>query len=347
MPRHSATQQPSWLRPRFVVAFAVATAGLVTAAWLPTRNDSADAAERTRSTDSFRSRSLPAFADEFRGRRGSTVDPGRWALRTDRVDGDLRFSDSVRNARLDGDGNLVIVLRGEEDDSFSSARLVSRGALRGRSGHVEARIKVPGGEGLQPAFDLVATDRGRGALHLLTDPVTDDDFHTYAVDWRPGEFVVSVDGRPVRRETTAGVDTGQPFKLALSLTVTDRGERADLPARMVVDSVSFSGREASAEPTKPPAPTPTTTPTTAPVDPPATPPTEATTAPTTEAPTAAPTTPSAPPSKAPAAKAWAPFTDYVAGQLVTFKGVEYQVQETHTALPGWEPTALPALFKKA
>ena len=37
---------------------------------------------------------------------------------------------------------------------------------------------------------------------------------------------------------------------------------------------------------------------------------------------------------------------YVAGQLVTFGGVEYQVQETHTSLPGWEPTALPALFKK-
>ena len=340
MPRHSAPQKPSWLRPRLVVAFAVATAGLVTAVWLPTRNDSADAAERTRSTDSFRSRSLPAFADEFRGRRGSTADPVRWALRTDRVYRNLRFSDSVRNARLDGDGNLVIVLRGEVDDSFSTARLVSRGTLRGRTGHVEARIKVPGGEGLQPAFDLVATGRGRGALNLLTEPVGDEDFHTYAVDWQPGEFVVSVDGRPVRRETTAGVDTGQPFRLALSLTVTDRGERADLPARMVVDSVSFSGADASAEPTKPPAPAPTTTPstapTTAPVDPPAT-------APTTEPPTAAPTTPPAPP----AAKAWAPFTDYVAGQLVTFKGVEYQVQETHTSLPGWEPTALPALFKKA
>ena len=40
------------------------------------------------------------------------------------------------------------------------------------------------------------------------------------------------------------------------------------------------------------------------------------------------------------------FELYVAGQLVTFKKVEYQVLETHTSLPGWEPTALPALFKK-
>jgi hypothetical protein len=52
-----------------------------------------------------------------------------------------------------------------------------------------------------------------------------------------------------------------------------------------------------------------------------------------------------PTSEAPRATQWAPFTNYVAGQLVTFKGVEYQVQQAHTALPGWEPSVLPALFK--
>ena len=113
MPRHSAPQQPTWLRPRLVVAFVVATAGLVTAVWLPTRNDSADAAERNRSNDSRRdndrerNRSLPVFADDFSGKRGSTVDPAKWALRTDRVGGGLQFSQSTRNARLDGDGPLA------------------------------------------------------------------------------------------------------------------------------------------------------------------------------------------------------------------------------------------------
>jgi hypothetical protein len=52
--------------------------------------------------------------------------------------------------------------------------------------------------------------------------------------------------------------------------------------------------------------------------------------------------PSEPP--APDVTAWAPFTDYTAGQLVSFKGVEYRVQETHTSLPGWEPPKLPAVF---
>jgi hypothetical protein len=356
VPRHSAPQQPSWLRPRLVVAFVVATAGLVTAVWLPTRNDSADAAERNRNSDSRRSsRSLPAFADDFSGRRGSTVDPGKWTLRTDR-DGGVRFSESVRNARLDGNGNLVIVVRGGDDDDATTARLYTRGTLRGTAGRVEARIKAPGGRGLRPVFELVSAAKpGSDKLNVLAEPVTDDDFHTYAAEFKPGEITLSVDGVQVSRETRDGLDTGQPFRLALSLVLDDDGrEQADLPARMSVDSVSFSGADASAEPTTPPATVPTKPPATQPTatTPPAT--TPPATPPTSEPPTVAPTTtppattkpPTTPPTTAPAAKAWAPFTDYIAGQLVTFKGVEYQVLETHTSLPGWEPTALPALFKK-
>jgi hypothetical protein len=323
-----------------VVAFVVAAAGLVTAVWLPTRNDSADAAERNRTDDSRRSRTLPAFADDFSGRRGNTVDPAKWSLRTDRDGDGPRFSASTRNARLDGEGNLVIVLRGEDNDNLSTARLYSTSKLSGARGHVEARIKAPAGEGLRPAFEIVDADR-QGSLNVLADPVADGEFHTYAVDWQPGEAVVSVDGREVKREK---VDTRRSFRLALTLTVDDDRTAADLPARMVVDSVSFSGEDASAEPTKPPASSPpaTSPPATSPpvTKPPATEPTKTSPPPTSPAPTA----PSSP--APPATPAWAPFTDYVAGELVTFKGIEYQVQETHTSLPGWEPTALPALFKK-
>jgi hypothetical protein len=349
VPRHCAPQQPKWLRPRLVVAFVVAAAGLVTAVWLPTRNDSAEAADRNRSMYGSMSRSLPAFADDFSGRRGSTVDPAKWALRTDRIDRGLQFSPSVRNARLDGEGNLVIVLRGEDNDAFSTARLYSRSTLRGTSGHVEARVKAPAGEGLRPTFEIVSALRPEaGALNLLAEPITDDNFHTYAVDWKPGELIFSVDGSQVRRESLAGFDTGRPFRLALSLSADDR-DRVDLPARMTVDSVSFSGADASAEP-EPSAPTPPsaeppTTPTTRPTSAPSTkPPASEPTSPPTTAPT--PTPPTSPPTSAPAAPQWTPFTDYVAGQLVTYKKVRYQVLETHTSLPGWEPTAVPALFKE-
>jgi cytoskeletal protein RodZ len=89
------------------------------------------------------------------------------------------------------------------------------------------------------------------------------------------------------------------------------------------------------------SPSASESPSPAPSESPTTPPT---TEPTTAPPSTTPPT-TAPTSEAPKATEWAPFTDYVAGQLVTFKGVEYQVQATHTSLPGWEPTALPALFK--
>ena len=77
---------------------------------------------------------------------------------------------------------------------------------------------------------------------------------------------------------------------------------------------------------------------------------EAPTAPATEPPTSEPPVVTAPPSTAPTTAApevtaWAPFTDYTAGQLVSFAGKVYQVQQTHTSLPGWEPTKLPSLFK--
>jgi hypothetical protein len=71
--------------------------------------------------------------------------------------------------------------------------------------------------------------------------------------------------------------------------------------------------------------------------------TEPTAAPTTE-PTTAPPAP-IPTVTAPAATPWKPFIDLTAGQLVSFGGKIYQVQQTHTSLPGWEPPKLPALFK--
>lgn len=43
---------------------------------------------------------------------------------------------------------------------------------------------------------------------------------------------------------------------------------------------------------------------------------------------------------------WKKFTDYRAGQYVTYQGRTYRVRERHTALPGWQPSRVPALFQK-
>jgi chitin-binding protein len=78
--------------------------------------------------------------------------------------------------------------------------------------------------------------------------------------------------------------------------------------------------------TQPPQPTQPTTP------PPAT---------TTKPPT--PTTPQQPPA---AGKAWAAGTAYPLGSEVMHDGVRYRIIQRHTALPGWEPPATPALWQK-
>ncbi|GAA3107053.1 fibronectin type III domain-containing protein [Streptosporangium carneum] len=46
-----------------------------------------------------------------------------------------------------------------------------------------------------------------------------------------------------------------------------------------------------------------------------------------------------------AAAAWAPYTAYTAGTVVTHNGVNYQCLQSHTSLPGWEPDRVPALWK--
>jgi beta-glucanase (GH16 family) len=134
-----------------------------------------------------------------------------------------------------------------------------------------------------------------------------EDFHTFAVDWAPGRIVWSVDGDEFLR---SGRSFGDTFTPALSVTVGgDRAGRPDdgtrFPQRMLVDFVRVAADEAAEEP-------PATTP-----------------------PTAQP----------PAAEPWKPFRLYRAGDRVGFDGITYEVRETHTSLPGWEPPALTTLFK--
>ena len=102
-------------------------------------------------------------------------------------------------------------------------------------------------------------------------------------------------------------------------------------------------------PTQPPTTAPTSDAPTSPppsTTPPSTEP-PVTTPPTTEPTTAPPPTTEPPTTEPPAPKVepWAEFTNYEAGDLVKFKGDTYEVLAAHTSLPGWEPTALPALFK--
>jgi beta-glucanase (GH16 family) len=183
-------------------------------------------------------------ADEFDGPAGSAPNPGIW-----RYDlggggwgnGELEvYTDSRRNSALDGNGNLVITARREADGSYTSARLTSQGTYTAQYGRIEARIRIPRGQGIWPAFWMLGADlpqvgwpacgeidvmenigREPGSVHgtvhgpgysgaegisgtaTLPSGAFADDFHVYGVDWRPGSISWTVDGAVYRTVTPA------------------------------------------------------------------------------------------------------------------------------------------------
>lgn len=120
------------------------------------------------------SSTAPVWHDEFDGREGSAPDSSKWWAN---VGGDgwgnnelQYYTDSTRNAALDGDGNLVITARHDQDDTidcqgepceYTSARLLTEWKFSRQYGRFESRIKVPEGDGLLPAFWLLGDDISR------------------------------------------------------------------------------------------------------------------------------------------------------------------------------------------
>ena len=199
------------------------------------------------------------WADEFDGPPGSSPDPTRWGY--DLGDGvaagnagwgnqELEwYTDDAANVAHDGQGNLVITARMADESlecyygpcRYTSARLLTRDRFDVEYGRVEARIKVPTGVGLWPAFWMLGTNigtvswpasgeidvmenvgrqpnllygtlhgpgysgsKGYGSTSLMDEPLADD-FHVFAVDWEPGRITWTVDGRQYHQATPADV----------------------------------------------------------------------------------------------------------------------------------------------
>ncbi|GAA3494525.1 glycoside hydrolase family 16 protein [Streptomyces prasinosporus] len=194
------------------------------------------------------------WSDEFDGPAGSAPDPGKWTLETGgsgNGNHELQYyRDSRDNAALDGDGNLVITARKNTDTGlqcwygpcqYTSARLNTAKTFTQAYGRFEARIKVPRGQGMWPAFWMLGNDLGtagwpnsgeidimenvgyepgvvHGTLHgpgysggggigaaytLPGGASFADDFHVFAVDWSPEKITWSVDGRTYQTRTPA------------------------------------------------------------------------------------------------------------------------------------------------
>ncbi len=222
----------SLLRPRSLVLAAVAAAGLATALVLPSRSDTAEAAIGG-----------ITWQDEFNAPAGAPVDRSKWRFETGGGQNGNNerqyYTDSTNNAAHDGRGNLVITARKENPNNFqcyygrceyTSARLQTASTFTQTYGRFEARIKIPRGQGIWPAFWMLGDDLGRvgwpksgeidimenvgkepntlyGTVHgpgysgaegitgsrTIGRPLADD-FHTYRVDWEPNSIVWYLDG---------------------------------------------------------------------------------------------------------------------------------------------------------
>jgi beta-glucanase (GH16 family) len=201
----------------------------------------------------------PVWHDEFDGPAGASFDRAKWTADT----GGAGFGNQERefyttrteNAVLDGHGHLVITALAEPPSSnrqcwygrclYTSTRLKTEGLFAQAYGRFEARIRIPRGQGMWPAFWMLGDDiakagwpqsgeiditenigreppivhgtmhgpgysgeHGIGRADTLRSGIYADDFHIYSVEWRPNEVVWFVDGRQYNRVTPADLPKG-------------------------------------------------------------------------------------------------------------------------------------------
>ena len=167
------------------------------------------------------------FSDEFDGPSGALPDANHWVFETGGGgfgNSELEFYTArAENAALDGQGKLVITARAESymGSKYTSARLKTQGKFEHGYGRYEARLRIPKGQGIWPAFWMLGADIGKntwpacgeidimenigkeptlihGTVHgpgysggngigksyeLPTKAVFSDDFHLFAIEW--------------------------------------------------------------------------------------------------------------------------------------------------------------------
>jgi beta-glucanase (GH16 family) len=176
------------------------------------------------------------FSDEFDGAAGALPNVANWKfdVGTDWGNAQLEYdTDRATNASTDGKGFLVITARKEafQGRQYTSARITTEGLKTFKYGRIEARMKLPSGRGLWPAFWLLGANRPTvgwpqsgeidimeyrgqapgtviGSLHgpgysggnALTKDFSptatrfDNSFHVFSIEWNPLQIDYFVDG---------------------------------------------------------------------------------------------------------------------------------------------------------
>jgi len=108
------------------------------------------------------------WSDEFNGPNGSAVDASKWVSETGGGgwgNNELEYYTNRLDNASQQDGNLVIKVLQEKytgadgvTRSYTSARLKTLGKFSQTYGRFEARIKIPRGQGIWPAFWMLGDD---------------------------------------------------------------------------------------------------------------------------------------------------------------------------------------------
>jgi beta-glucanase (GH16 family) len=196
------------------------------------------------------------WSDEFDGPSGSPVDSSKWSFD---IGGNGWGNNELetytsRTANVDLEGGMLAIkslketLTGPDGitRNYTSARLLTKTRFTQTYGRFEARLKVPYGQGLWPAFWMLGdnintagwpscgeidvmenigkepsivhgTFHGPGysggsgisaAYALPNGQKFSDDFHTFAVEWEPNVMRFYVDGLLYKTRTPADLPAG-------------------------------------------------------------------------------------------------------------------------------------------
>lgn len=193
------------------------------------------------------------WEEEFTGPAGESPDPTKWRFDVGEDWGNSQLEyDTARpeNVSLDGEGHLVITARAESygGREFTSGRINTRGFFARERGRFEARIRLPTGRGIWPAFWLLGANFGEvgwpacgeidimeyrgqepntlhGSLHgpgysggnAVTGAIEVEgeglhlDFHVYGVEWDVERITWTLDGEPLRTATPDDLPAGAPW----------------------------------------------------------------------------------------------------------------------------------------
>jgi beta-glucanase (GH16 family) len=112
------------------------------------------------------------WSDEFNGANGTAPDPAKWTydtggggwgngeLQTYCAAGSNTAPCSAANPNAYQSGGQLVIRARNSGGAWTSARLKTQGVAQFQYGRIEARLKLPVGAGLWPAFWMLGTDIG-------------------------------------------------------------------------------------------------------------------------------------------------------------------------------------------